>query len=743
MRWKAYHIFILLLLLNSCSENDSGKNQLSQTLYHDVSFIQDYSIKYYPVKAGIKFKNVCSDRNSNIQILTSEGLQKPVDGIFLYPGTLVSDLSYRPMEDRKISCITLYENQLVYLDSVSVFSNAWGGKLYARHGMPQAKLFCAGKDFVFLLSDTESIKCIRGSSVLWEGKLHGERIIDIRYQADKDIFWIIGNKSLYIFSPTDRKTEPVMTGNNFTAFDLTSDKRKVIVGTSDGYLEYDILAKKQVGEINRRLPCTNITYIKEIDGNIWFGSTAGAFMSREDGRFNCYSGERWLPGDSVIQISKGAENSVLVLTGRGLARICFSKMTLEDKALFYEKQVRQRHIRYGLNASLQGMKEGNLSEGYLADSDNDGLWTSMYLGAEVFRYAATKSEEALQNCLESLDAIERLYTVNSIPGFPSRSYERSGYINVLSDPGRWQHSDDPEWDWKATTSSDEAIGHVFALGVMAELIDKEALKIRAIRLIDNLMQHIVDNNLYLIDYDGKPTTWGRWNPEYVNARPVNVGDRKLCSSNIIAMLQTAFHFTGKEIYREKAFELMDKYGYLDNLMKPMSEIGRAPTDADQLSRELSDSWNHSDDEMYFLGYWGLYRYAFNNELKSKYRSAVIDHWKIERPEKEGAWNIFTAMVNDDYDLNDAVWYLKEYPMDLITWDVINSKRKDIEFIEPGFRNQITSEVLPPDERPIQRHNGNTFNTDKTGGNGNSEESAGDIWLLPYWMGRYLGIISKP
>ena len=40
----------------------------------------------------------------------------------------------------------------------------------------------------------------------------------------------------------------------------------------------------------------------------------------------------------------------------------------------------------------------------------------------------------------------------------------------LSDPDRWKNSADAEWDWKATTSSDEAIGHIFCLGAMAELI---------------------------------------------------------------------------------------------------------------------------------------------------------------------------------------------------------------------------------------------------------------------------------
>ncbi len=35
----------------------------------------------------------------------------------------------------------------------------------------------------------------------------------------------------------------------------------------------------------------------------------------------------------------------------------------------------------------------------------------------------------------------------------------------------WRRAEDPEWDWKSTTSSDEAIGHIFAFGVIAELVD--------------------------------------------------------------------------------------------------------------------------------------------------------------------------------------------------------------------------------------------------------------------------------
>jgi hypothetical protein len=222
-----------------------------------------------------------------------------------------------------------------------------------------------------------------------------------------------------------------------------------------------------------------------------------------------------------------------------------------------------------------------------------------------------------------------------------------------------------------------------------------------------------------------------------------VGDRKINASNIVAMLQTAYHFTKKEVYKEKAFELMKEHGYYDNLMRPMKQIGKAPASADEWSKMLSESWNHSDDEMYFLGYWGLYRYAFNDTLKTKFRESILDHWEIERPEKEGAWNIFTALTGtNQFDLQEAIWYLQEYPLDLVHWRITNSHRKDIEHLEPNFRNQTIAEVLPPDELPVNRHNANRFQLDG-GDNGTSEYSAGDIWLLPYWMGRYLGVIGEP
>lgn len=727
----------ILILGVSCSKKEEVANQ---PIHKDVAFQQDYSKKFDLQLEGVTLKNVHSDRNGVIQIYSSAGLLKTYAGEFLYPGTLVQDKTYRPIADKKILNLDLYQNQFVYLDDKAVLSNAWAGNLYSRYTMPNASLFEGGEDFAFLISDGQNLQYQKDSKAVWQGK-NAEPIIDIVFDKSRNAFWLLSKQSISFFSVKDHSLNSVFTGNDFTCFALANNDTEIVVGTPEGYLLVDAGSKKQKGEVFKKLPATEITTVQEIDGNLWFGTTKGAFKVNNDGKFNYYASKRWLPSDVVVDIEKGPEQSVLILTDKGLGQICFKSMTLHDKANYFEKQVRARHIRHGFNATLGYMQDGSLATGSLEDSDNDGLWTTMYLAGEVFRYKVTKSEHALQYIEEAMDAMERLYTINKVKGFPSRSFERTGY---KYEDKPWRRSSDPEWDWKSTTSSDEAIGHIFAFGVMAELLDDQKdLQTRAITLIDSLMQHTIDNDYYMVDWNGEPTLWGKWNPDYVNARPVGVGDRKINSSNYIAMLQTAYHFTKKEIYKEKAFELMTKHGYYENLMFPMAQVRKADDSADDWSKMLSESWNHSDDEMYFVGYWGLYRYAFNDTLKTKFKESIIDHWQIERPEKEGAWNIFTALVGTpEFDLKEAIWYLQEYPLDLIHWKVTNSGRKDIEMMEPNFRNQSTKEVLPPDELPINRHNANRFNLDG-GDNGSSEYSAGDIWLLPYWMGRYFNVISAP
>lgn len=734
-----YFLFILIL---GCSCEENAEVPTSKLQHVDLAFEQCYAVKF-ETTSSVDLYTVESDRNGDIQILTSAGLYHCQGGQMLYPGELVPYRRHRPMLDMQLSALSLQSEQFLYANQEALFSNAWAGLKYLPHGLKTPNLISAGTDESYLLAQGDKLAWIKGDGSRWEGEVANQDILALLSSTEAEEFFILTEEKIIRFSPETKQMQVLLEGQHFTAFDLDPNKRQLVVTTHEGYFTLALDGAKASPNWHKAIPHPDLTTIQIIDDTYWFGSRKGAFSVSAQGDIRYFHGKRWLVDNEVVAIRSGEKGTILILTKSGLSQIRKKQWTLAEKAAFYDEQVRQRHIRYGFNASLARLEKGNPSTGYLVDSDNDGLWTAMYLGGEAFRYAVTKNPDALANCEESLAAMERLYSINPVPGFPSRSFERHGYLEQLADPHRWHHAPDPRWDWKGTTSSDEAIGHMFAFGVLAELAPSAAIQAKAIQLMDTLMSHIIDNQMYLVDSDGKPTTWGRWNPEYVNARPKMVGDRKLNASNIIGMLQTAYHFTQKEKYKDSAYELMEQQGYLDNLLYPMAEVGRAPEDADDWSRMLSEEWNHSDDEMYFLGYWGLYRYAFTDSLRTLYGQAILEHWELERPEKEGLWNIFTAIIGvDSFDLSNAIWYLQEYPLDLVDWDTENSHRQDIQMVDANFRNQTIEQVLPPGETKIARHNANRFRLDSQGG-GRTEYSAGDIWLLPYWMGRYLEVIGPP
>lgn len=751
-RFTYCFILSILIFMASCQNQNrlstgSGTNQKGQEVYADSAYLQNFSIKYYlsPEQSQEKISAISCNRDGQIRVLLGNKLIVPDNGSLFYSGKFVTDVAYTQMLPKQIKSILTYQNQTIYLDQKQIFSNAWAGKLQIDHSLPEAKLFAAGPDFQFLVSDGKNLQLLNNKSeVLWKGNV--DNLIQLKYQEKGDRFLLVSANSVSELT-SDKKINQLYTGSEITCAEPLKNGN-IVVGTSEGYL---VLPNK---ELITKLPCNEITCINELGGELWFGSKAGVFRLNKSGKYDYYAYERWLPGSQVIALEKGPEQSVLALTDKGLGQICFKKMTLEDKAIFFEKQVREKNIRYGINSSSVRLVD-TYSSAQTGNQPSDNLWTGMYLASQMFRYKVTGSEEAKQNAYESFEALERMHIVTGIKGLFARSYERD-YILANTKSEGWQQrellsgspallwlpaKDHPNWTWRSTASSDQTVGQIFGLTTVLELSDDEALKARALKCLDNLMNYIVDNNFYIIDVDGQPTMWGKWNPEYVNKFPVNVGDRKICSSNIIAFLQTAYHFTKNEKYKTKAFELMEKYGYLDNLMRPMKQIG--PVDSDPVSKSLSEEWNHSDDEMYFLAYWGLYPYAFNTELQKKFKEAIRDHWDIERPEKNALWNFTYAMTGaKDFDLNQSISFLQDYPIDLRNWTVKNSQREDIELIPANFRGQTTKELLPLGEMPLFRHNGQIFRLDNEG-DGKSLISAGDVWLLPYWMGRYLGVISAP
>ncbi len=726
-------------------------------IYHDKPFLQDYAIKYESDGNQV-LRSISIDRNDRFSILSNIGLLQPISGQFQFPGQLRRDELYAYQSKTTINAVTTLDGQYVYLTDSTIFSNAWAGKLFIRHDMSDAKHICAADDGSLVISDGTMLSLIDGEGEVMTSVQLSAELRDMVYDQMKAEFWILTKTSLAKISRSDPMLSTVVSGKDFTAMAWHQDT--LVIGQADGFVQLDLdpgtASSFELGPKNIRLPHTQITTVTSIGGHLWFGSTKGAFMRRDDGTYNYYHGKRWLVDNHVIDLAGSSSGDVAILTKSGLSVIKFEKMTLEDKATLYEKQVRDRHIRYGLYSDQARMTDGKLSTAQVSTQASDNLWSGMYLVSQLFRYMVTGEEPARRNCIETFEAMDRLHTINGIPGLFGRSYERKGikdykpsYRKYAEDywypdyatSVAWHPAND-EWDWEGTASSDQTVGQVFALTMMAEFFPDEEIRDRAIELLDQLMGYILAHNFQLIDVDGRPTLWGRWNPAFINRFDTMIGDRRLGSSNIVAFLQSTYHFTGKEKYKSAALDLLYNHGYLENLTRPIKEIGRAPEHADKWSKMLSRSWNHSDDEMYFLAYWSLYHHALDDQLREAYYKAIQDHWEWERPEKDALWNFcYAAIGAQSFDLAESVWHLCEFPLDMIQFEVENSHRKDLKFVPNNFRGQTITKVLPPDERPELKHNRNLFTLDAA--DRHAELGAGDTFLLPYWMGRFLGVISAP
>ena len=194
-----------------------------------------------------------------------------------------------------------------------------------------------------------------------------------------------------------------------------------------------------------------------------------------------------------------------------------------------------------------------------------------------------------------------------------------------------------------------------------------AQKQRTATLYDKIIGHIVRNDWHLIDSDGKPTLWARWNPEYVNWFPYSIVDRTLNSVEIIAGLQFACKITGKELHREIDYELLFQHGYLSNIVSSIKLI--APKKGFiQEGNDMGDEGNHSDDQLAFDTCWTLHQFAFTEELRRKYAAAALDHFELEKHERTPIWNFVAAMAKaNDFDLDGALRTLRRFPLGLISW----------------------------------------------------------------------------
>ena len=516
-------------------------------------------------------------------------------------------------------------------------------------------------------------------------------------------------------------------------------------------------------------------------GDVWFGTKKG-IVRWSDNRWHYRQGLRWLPHDQVQAIAVDETGSAWVATPQGIGRVYFQTMTLRQKAEYYEKDLELiRRTPYGYVSEVTVAKPGDKSAIQHHDSDNDGLWTSMYGAGEAFAYGATKDpiyRERAKRAFEALRFLQKVtqggehapprgYVARTIlptsgpnpnEGRIQRDIEEAKTDSLwkVYEP-RWPTSADGQWYWKSDTSSDELDGHYFFYPAYYDLCaetDDEKQRVREV--VRDLTDHLIEHDYRLIDHDGQPTRWAIYDPENLNHSEAWWSERGLKSLSILSYLAVAAHVTGDAKYNREIEKLQRDHAYHTNALVAKIQFGPG-------------SGNQSDDEMAIMCYYNLVKYASDERLRNLMRYGFYQYYAIVEPERNPFFNFAYAAVGRGQTvtsnwgtfpveprptwLNDSMDTLFGFPLDRFSWAHENSHRLDVvplrwqqsgkDLYEPGRnrRGHLTDgKVLPVENRFFHHWNTDPWELDYDG-DGRSLAS-GTVFLLPYYMGLYHGFILE-
>lgn len=468
------------------------------------------------------------------------------------------------------------------------------------------------------------------------------------------------------------------------------------------------------------------------DGKVILSTDAGLVIIN-NGAAKYLPATRWTCCEKVNDaIAVG--NDIWTATDEGVTKISEKLMTLEEKANYCFDITEKYFVRTdGYVTGLDDIKNGDLSTGTPNITDNDGLWTHTYLGSLCYCYAVTKNEKVLEAARRSMHAMVKLCRVSGKKGFTARAVryegeEGFGTIVENQDWAEWHVAPDGSCEWLGETSSDEMTGHFFGFSLYYDFCANEEEKALIREVLCDIVDHIIENNYRLCDVDGKPTTWAIWTPSELNGNSMWMWEKCVNSLEILTFLNVAYHVSGDEKYRKEFMRLAIDEHFLLNAAQHKKDDARI---------------THIDDNLGFLCTATILRLEKDEAIRKYLLMGMKHHWDYERAERSPLFNlIYGAFTDDMCDIDSAIKSLRDMPTDFSGKRILNSKRRNLVYDTEQERWGEAPQLLVPldyDEKVCYNYDTNPYETDW--GNGHSTSSPSS-YLLPYWLGRYYGLIEE-
>lgn len=439
---------------------------------------------------------------------------------------------------------------------------------------------------------------------------------------------------------------------------------------------------------------------------------------------------RYLASQKAVDVAVRSDNKEYwIATDKGLSRIELKEMSLAEKADYYESKMKYfTRENYHAGAYMSDISVP-LDESTNEISDNDGLWSALYLGALCFKYKATGDEAAKKQAGKTMKAILKLQNITGISGFPARAYRRPGEHRFGDGHHEWHLTEDERGalEWKGETSSDELVGHYFAAAYYSDMLADEDEKKEIAESIARVTDHLIENGYTLCDTDGLPTTWAHFGPEELNDEEMWCWEKGINSLELVAFMRITEHLTGDKKYGDIAEELIRKHHYAMNL----------------LMYKRYDSWaNHIDDLLGILSIMPLLEYEKNPDMRRYLLLALRRHYNYEKREHYPLFAFTLSLYTGGHtNIEDCIETLEDYSLDLLDYRTDHTIRPDIEINygpeEFGDGPQALY-ALPADERVLGCLSYEAFCLK---GGYDTRYVEPSEWLLNYWMGVYYGFIK--
>lgn len=386
----------------------------------------------------------------------------------------------------------------------------------------------------------------------------------------------------------------------------------------------------------------------------------------------------------------------------------------EQDALALSANIQQRHLPYGLILDpVFASAESPALVGYARGGDA-AIWTGHYLAAESFRYQVTHAPEALANIKRALTGLRLLVDVtgNNLLArcaFPVNWPYAQSVIQEEQRHGLYYRTLNGEtYAWIGNTSRDQYSGVFFGLGVAYDFVEDTQVRAETKDLVTRLLRYLLDNAWFVKTPNGEISTTFTGHPEQ----------------------QLSFLAVGRRVNSDFAtdYELARFFNSLTVGSAIVTEV-------------LEEHDSYFKFNLATINLFNLIRLENNSTYQDRYLATYNVLRRTTDDHGNAHFNMIDRALRGPEERRDAttrdmldIWLLRP------PRDVWRDWRSTGRFAACG--TDRACDPLPIVDRICTDFLWQRSPFQLWGGGEGRIEGAGIDYILPYWMGRFYGVIRE-